>query len=208
MCLAGKRLCFDRLQCVDAWMMNVGLVEFSETLFMTYVNKQNLFSGSSSLSSWKIEFRKSLITLHNSVNIGIQHQFHLKWSMLQTFWKLGQSSMHLKSPVSLTGFEGRIQSLYYIITLLYLQHCTSLATETLQDSKLVLLVLPFEDSFGTCMDTKSWLLQIEVQCHCEQRSYPHVYHDLPVALGHPLECIEWEININIFQYLSEVVLIQ
>ena len=37
-CLAGKRLCFDRLQCVDAWMMNVGLVEFSETLFMTYVN--------------------------------------------------------------------------------------------------------------------------------------------------------------------------
>ena len=109
-CLAGKRLCFDRLQCVDAWMMNVGLVEFSETLFMTYVNKQNLFSGSSSLSSWKIEFRKSLITLHNSVNIGIQHQFHLKWSMLQTFWKLGQSSMHLKSPVSLTGFEDRIQA--------------------------------------------------------------------------------------------------
>ena len=175
---------------------------------LTYVNKQNLLSGFSSLSSWKIEFRKSLITLHNSVNIGIQHQFHLKWSMLQTFWKLGQSSMHLKSPVSLTGFEGRIQSLYHIITLLYPQHCTSLATETLQDSKLVLLVLPFEDSFGTCMDTKSWLLQIEVQCHCEQRSYPHVYHDLPVALGHPLECIEWEININIFQYLSEVVLIQ
>ena len=35
-CLAGKRLCFDRLQCVDAWMINVGLVEFSETLFMTY----------------------------------------------------------------------------------------------------------------------------------------------------------------------------
>ena len=207
-CLAGQRLCFDRLQCVDAWMMYVGLVEFSETLFMTYVNKQNLFSGSSSLSSWKIEFRKSLITLHNSVNIGIQHQFHLKWSMLQTFWKLGQSSMHLKSPVSLTGFEGRIQSLYYIITLLYLQHCTSLATVTLQDSKLVLLVLPFEDSFGTCMDTKSWLLQIEVQCHCEQRPYPHVYHNLPVALGHPLECIEWEINIHIFQYLSEVVLNQ
>ena len=95
-----------------------------------------------------------------------------------------------------------------IITVLYLQHCTSLATVTLQDSKLVLLVLSFEDSFGTCMDTKSWLLQIEVQCHCEQRSYPHVYHDLPVALGHPLECIEWEINIHIFQYLSEVVLNQ
>ena len=77
-----------------------------------------------------------------------------------------------------------------IITVLYLQYCTSLATVTLQDSKLVLLVLPLEDSFCTCMDTKPWLLQIEVQCHCEQRSYPHVYHDLPVALGHPLECSE------------------
>ena len=104
--------------------------------------------------------------------------------------EVGTVQYALEVSCQLTGFEGRIQSLYYIITVLYLQHCTSLATETLQDSKLVLLVLPFEDSFGTCMDTKSWLLQIEVQCHCEQRSYPHVYHDLPVALGHPLECIE------------------
>ena len=36
------------------------------------------------------------------------------------------------------------------------------------------------------METKPWLLQIEVQCDCEQRPYPHIDHNLPVALGHPL----------------------
>ena len=98
------------------------------------------------------------------------------------FWRQDTSQGHVKTN---------------IITVLYLQYCTSLATVTLQDSKLVLLVLPFEDSFCTCMETKPWLLQIEVQCDCEQRPYPHVDHNLPVALGHPLE---WVINIHIFQF--------
>ena len=63
------------------------LVEFRENCWwpMSIINKQNLFSGSSSSLSWKIEFRKSLITLNNSVHIAIviQHQFYLKWNRIK-----------------------------------------------------------------------------------------------------------------------------
>ena len=60
----------------------------------------------------------------------VQCQFHLKWSMLQIFWKLGQSRMHLYCPVSLTGYENRIKSrgifTFYVPPVLYKScHCDS-----------------------------------------------------------------------------------
>ena len=170
------------------------LVEFSETLFMTYVNYQKAkpvqwFLLIVIMKNWVPEILDypaqfsshcdatsilpEVVDVTNILEVGTV-QYALEVScQFDKFWKQDKSQGHVKTN---------------IITAFYLRYCTSPATVTRQDSTLVPLVLSFEDNYCTCRDTKPWLLRWD----CEQRPYLHVDHDLPVALGHPLE---WEINI-------------